>query len=80
MVEGSGHHTPKPKMGLNEKIKISNTEIDALTERRFVILWPTKDQSKSPGNFRIFFHDNDVCVISASMSASRGLRLVKCSS
>ena len=51
MVEGSGHHTPEPKMVLNKKIKISNTEFDVQTERRFVILWPTKDQNKSVGGF-----------------------------
>ena len=47
MVEGSGHHTPKPKMGLSKKIKISNTEFNIQTERRFVIFSATKDQSKS---------------------------------
>ena len=38
-------HSPKPKMGLSKKIKISNTEFDVQTERRFVIFPATKDQS-----------------------------------
>ena len=44
---GPGHHTPKQKMGLSKKIKISNTEFDVQMERRFVIFSATKDQSKS---------------------------------
>ena len=34
MAEGSGHHTPKPEMGLSKKTKISNTDFDVQTERR----------------------------------------------